>query len=85
MRRPIRIQAKSRWADDDSEVVYDRPPPPSRQIKFLSVLGMLTFWLYYLGVLGKGDHDGVETGFLLFVIMQLPLLWAWLRHQSGGR
>ena len=84
MRRPNRIQVKPRWADDEEvEPSRERPPPPGQGVKLLALAGMALFWLHYLGVLGTGDDAGVDTGFLLFAGLQVPLLWAWLRHHSG--
>jgi hypothetical protein len=85
MRRPIRIQVKPRWEDDEpvaSPVRVGRPGPAS---KVAAALGMMLFWLYFFGWLGNGGADGLEMGFILFAVLQLPLLWTWLRQHVAGR
>jgi hypothetical protein len=86
MRRPIRIQAKARWNNDEpSEPASPPPPLPGLLYKLMAAVGMLVFWLLYFGVVGRGDHAAVETGFLVFVLLQAPMVWAWIRHYRHKR
>lgn len=85
MRPRMRIQAKARWAEEASAAPVPRPAPPSAQSKLLAVAGIVLFWCYFFGWVGAGGRDGLETGFALFIAMQIPLLWTWLRGQIAGR
>ncbi|MEH6458913.1 hypothetical protein [Chitinimonas sp. JJ19] len=81
MKRRMRIQVKARWAEEEVRVRIHPPTPVPQAFKMLAVLGILLFWCYYLGWFGRGGQDGLETGFLLFGICQMPMLWWWVRGQ----
>lgn len=85
MRRPLRLQLKSRWADEEREPPPPPLGPPPRAFKLLALLGIVLFWLYYLGWLGEGGQAGLETGFMLFALGQLPLMWHWMRANMRRR
>lgn len=78
----MRIQMKPRWSEQDTELRSSRPPEPvSRGFKQLALLGIVLFWLFFLGWLGEGGQAGMEMGFMLFGLCQLPMLWRWMRNQ----
>ncbi|WP_374356465.1 hypothetical protein [Chitinimonas sp.] len=81
-RRPFRIRVQPRWVDESEPPRY-RPPRPGMPQKALAVFGMVLFWMHYLGWMGEGGEEGLEAGFWLFAVLQLPLLWSWLRYQRG--
>lgn len=83
-KRKLRIQAKWREYDDASAAPSFVPAAPvPAGYKYLAVMGMVLFWLYLPGWLGKGGRDSIETGFGLFALCQIPLLWRWLRSQMA--
>ncbi|GAB3243247.1 hypothetical protein [Chitinimonas naiadis] len=78
-----RIRARGDW-QDELPVRHASPPEPvPRWCKHVAIMGILLFWGYYLGWLGDGGTNGLETGFTLFLSAQVPLLWRWLRGQMG--
>ncbi|QDQ27624.1 hypothetical protein FNU76_15400 [Chitinimonas arctica] len=82
MRRKLRIQAASRLREDDEERRILAPAEPlPLGYKYCAVVGILLFWGFFAGWMGPGGRDGMETGFTLFGLCQLPLLWRWLRGQ----
>lgn len=83
MSRPRRLRARGSWQDELPDHRLPPSEPVPRWCKHLALLGVALFWAHYLGWLGEGGDRGLETGFTLFLIAQLPLLWRWLRGQIG--
>ncbi|WP_158229001.1 hypothetical protein [Chitinimonas sp. BJB300] len=77
---------KPRWADegDDEEYRILLPAEPvPLWAKQLALCGIVLFWVYFLGWLGEGGQAGMESGFMVFVVCQFPLVWRWTRGQMG--
>lgn len=85
MRQRMRIQARPRSYEPEDVPARLPPAPVPAAFKLLSVAGFVLFWLYYFGLVGSGSRDDVDSGFALFVAMQIPLLWMWLRGQTASR
>lgn len=84
--RRRRIQVRASWADDEEARRPSIPAVPVGQpLKWLASAGIVGFWLYFFGWIGPGGPEGLETGFLLFVACQVPLIWRWMRGGMGRR
>ncbi len=82
MRKRLRIQLRPRWEDEPPRKRYVAMRPVPRIFKLCACLGIVMFWVYFFGWLGDGGAGGMEIGFLLFALGQLPLIWHWMRHVS---
>jgi hypothetical protein len=68
------------WRPDDAPPPPAPPEPIGRLAKVLAGLGLIGFWLVWLGAVPvRGDP--LETAFLLCLICQGPLWWQWFRRQ----
>jgi hypothetical protein len=68
------------WRPDEAPAPLAPVQPVSHLAKIFAGLGLIGFWLVWLGVVPVRGNP-LETAFLLCLICQGPLWWQWLRRQ----
>ncbi|WP_269532782.1 hypothetical protein [Chitinimonas sp. BJYL2] len=76
-----RLRARADWQDALPVRTVRPAEPVPGWCKPLALLGIGSFWVYFFGWAGEGGREGMETGFALFLLANLPLFWFSLRAQ----